>query len=134
MRYPVNGKGIVSLLKAVGLLGDALEHPESVGLIFIGANDSGPSITSKQPIPWKPIACSDPVSLVPNIGDAKTEALVKIGIKTVGQLDKAIRGSNRHVFKNGILAQYALDFKSLVQRLKLTKKMLSSIPQYLWKA
>ncbi|KAG2882013.1 hypothetical protein PC118_g20368 [Phytophthora cactorum] len=33
MRYPVNAKCIVSLLKAVGLLGDALEHPESVGLI-----------------------------------------------------------------------------------------------------
>ncbi|KAG6941373.1 hypothetical protein JG687_00019693 [Phytophthora cactorum] len=85
---------------------------ESVALIFVGAIDSGPSVTSNQPIAWSPAARFSLVSIIPNIGDAKTEALSSISIKT-----------------DGVLAQCASDFSRFVKRQKLTKKMLVTIPQ-----
>ncbi|KAL4087934.1 hypothetical protein PRIC1_012365 [Phytophthora ramorum] len=96
-KHPVNGKGLVDILKQLGLLEKALTHPESVALIFVRPADSATSITGKQVIPWASAADSESVDIIPNIGGKKMEALAKVHIKTVGRgLREAVGGQSKN--------------------------------------
>ncbi|ETK93403.1 hypothetical protein F441_03530, partial [Phytophthora nicotianae CJ01A1] len=83
-KHPVNGNGIVNILDAVGLLADALAHPNRVNFALIRASDAGTSITCKQRFFWVSAADADQVSTISNQGDVKAEEFDRSNVTTKG--------------------------------------------------
>ncbi|OWZ10989.1 hypothetical protein PHMEG_00016056 [Phytophthora megakarya] len=131
-RDPVKGRGVVTMLEAVGLMDKVLDDPERVALIFVSVGDSESGFADKQDISWEPPVDTEFVDIIPDISNnpAKKEALDEAQIQTLGDLRKQSDGMCR--FKNHVLNQCVVDYKKFEERQELTSKMLAKIPQYVW--
>ncbi|OWZ03134.1 hypothetical protein PHMEG_00025189, partial [Phytophthora megakarya] len=131
-RDPVKGKGVVTMLEAVGLMDKVMDDPERVAIIFVRVGDSESVFTRKQEISWEPPVDTEFVDIIPDISNnpAKKEALDEAQIKTLGDLREQCDGMCRS--KNHLLNQCVEDYKKFEERQELTSKMLVKIPQYVW--
>ncbi|KAL3669179.1 hypothetical protein V7S43_005563 [Phytophthora oleae] len=129
-RFPVKGKGIVALLRAVGWLDKAQKDPTRVALMFVCVDESEKVIDRKQPIQWTPAVDGESVTVIPGIGDPMMTSLGRINVQTLGDFRSKISELKRSR-KDWLLK--CVKFEKFEEDQRLEWEMISRMPQYVWK-
>ncbi|EGZ19100.1 hypothetical protein PHYSODRAFT_496946 [Phytophthora sojae] len=135
--HGMNGKGIVAVLKSLGLFNNAIKHPRSVVLIFVGPEPKPDQerLKSAQTIPWDLLANSESVDILPGVGVEKKHELERIHIRTVEDLREAVvpkTTAQKEFFKRHNLGSYVRILSKFDRGRKSIRDMLQGIPQYVW--